>query len=398
MTDATAAAPQITSAAPARPRGRHWMILLSFLILVVGPTALCGWYLWERAADRYVSTAGFSVRTEEASTAFESLVGRSGLSGSSSSDTDILYDFIQSQELVRQVEQNLDLRTIWSRVPPEQDPIFAYHPPGTIEDLTTYWQRMVKVYNVGATGLLELRVQAFTPEEAQLIAQEVYDRSSDMINELSAIARADTTRYAREELDTALDRLKDARAAITQFRNQTQIVDPAASIQSQMGILSSLQGELAQTLIDLDLLQQTARSNDPRIIQAERRIEAIETRIAEERSKLGLGRSDTPEGGDTAENTDEEAAAFADLVGEYERLSVDLSFAEQSYTAALAAYDTSLAEGRRQSRYLAAHIRPTLAESSIHPERLKLTALVGLFAFLSWGLLVLAAYALRDRR
>ncbi|WP_220748757.1 MULTISPECIES: capsule biosynthesis protein [Jannaschia] len=390
----------MTSAAPAQPRGRHWLITLSFLLLVVAPTALCAWYLWERAADRYVSTAGFSVRTEEAGSAIESLAGITGLSGSSSSDTDILYDFIQSQQLVRQVQDSLDLRTIWSKVPPDQDPIYAYHPPGTIEDLTAYWRRMVKVYNIGSTGLLELRVQAFDPDDAQRIAQEIQARSSDMINELSAIAREDATRYARDELDGAVERLKVARQAITRFRNRTQIVDPQASIQSQMGILSSLQGELAQTLIDLDILVQTAPANDPRIVQLKRRIETIESRIAEERSKLGLGsRPRNDEGqdeGGTAEGG--ELDAFADLVGEYESLIVDLNFAEQSYTAALAGYDSSLAESRRQSRYLAAHVRPTLAESAAHPERTKLISLVALFSFLAWGIIVLAAYALRDRR
>ncbi len=392
MTDNTPA--ELSAAAPARPRGRHWMILLTFLIFVVGPTALTAWYMWERAADRYVSIAGFSVRTEESSSAIESLVGLSGLSGSSSSDTDILYDFIQSQELVREVDAELDLRSIWSSADPDLDPIFAYHPPGTIEDLTKYWRRMVKVYNVGSTGLLELRVQAFTPQEAQRIAQMAYDQSSEMINELSAIAREDSTRYARDELDAAVERLKTAREAITQFRNRTQIVNPEASIQSQMGILSSLQSDLANTLIDLDLLLQTSRESDPRVIQAQQRIEAIETRIADERTKLGLGSTN----GVATEAQDNDTDAFADLIGEYERLIVDQTFAEQSYTAALAAYDSSLAQGRRQSRYLAAHVRPTLAESSVHPERIKITSLVALFAFLSWGILTLAAYALRDRR
>jgi capsular polysaccharide transport system permease protein len=89
---------------------------------------------------------------------------------------------------------------------------------------------------------------------------------------------------------------------------------------------------------------------------------------------------------------------FADLVGEYERLVVDQQFAEQTYTAALASFDEAVAEARRQSRYLAAHVRPTLAESPVHPRRLQLTALVALFSFLIWGITVLAVYALRDRR
>jgi capsular polysaccharide transport system permease protein len=43
-------------------------------------------------------------------------------------------------------------------------------------------------------------------------------------------------------------------------------------------------------------------------------------------------------------------------------------------------------------------VQPTLAERSVVPDRMLLVGLVALFAFLIWGVLVLAAYALRDRR
>ena len=386
MTDSSAS---LSPSVPASLRGRHLGAMLSFVFLVVGPTVLTGWYMWTQAADRYVSTVGFSVRTEEIGSAFELLGGVAEMSGSSSSDTDILYSYIQSQELVRQIDGDIDLRSLWSKVSDDVDPVFAYHRPGTIEDLTAYWNRMVKVYNDGATGLLELEVQAFDPEDARLIAQHIYDRSSAMINALSAIAREDATRYARDELEATVQRLKEARETITRFRNVTQIVDPAASIQSQLGILTALQGQLAQGLVDLDILRQTTNESDPRLTQAVRRTEVIRERIDQEREKFGIGsRSEA--------QTDE--AAFADLIGEYERLTVDLEFAQQSYTAALAAYDTAQAEARRQSRYLAAHIRPTLAEASTRPRRFEITALTALFSFLAWGILVLAAYALRDRR
>lgn len=209
-----------------------------------------------------------------------------------------------------------------------------------------------------------------------------------MINRLSAIARDDATRYAREELDQAIDRLKSAREALTRFRNRSQIVDPSASIQGQMGILTSLQQQLAQTLIDLDILRMTSQESDPRITQAERRVRVIEDRIEQERRKLGMG---TTEG--TADDN-----AFANLMGEFERLNVDLQFAEQSYKSALAAYDAALAEAQRQSRYLAAHVNPTLPEAATRPDRLLLLGMVALFSLLIWAISVLAAYALRDRR
>lgn len=384
MTDTAA---RIDTVPRARLRLRHFLVFFSFLLIVVAPTALAGWYLWTRAVDRYVSSVGFSVRTEEAGSAIETLVGIAQLSGSSGSDTEILYRFIQSQELVEDADAALDLRALWSKADPDLDPIYAYHTPGTIEDLVRYWSRMVNVYN-DDSGLLELQVQAFTPEDARTIAAFVFDQSTEMINRLSAIARSDATRYAREELTQAETRLASAREALTRFRNATQIVDPSASVQSQMGLLSSLQLQLAQTLIDLDIMRQTASATDPRVTQMERRVEVIEARIAEEREKLGLGAGGASSG----------TEAFADLVGRFEQLSAERDFAEQSYTAARAAYDIALAEARRQNRYLAAHVRPTLAQSADHPRRITITALVALFAFLLWAILVLAGYALRDRR
>jgi capsular polysaccharide transport system permease protein len=382
----TTQSPELDAVPRSRMRKRHWLTIFTFLLFVILPTLLAAWYMWGRASDRYVSTVGFSVRTEEAGSAIEMLGGIAELSSSSSSDTEILYNFIQSQELVAQIDAKIDLRTIWEKGDPDKDPLFAYHAPGTIEDLVTYWRRMVNVYDDG--GLLELKVKAFTAEDAHTIATLIFEDSSKMINRLSAIARADATDYASEELDQAVERLRSAREALTRFRNRTQIVDPSASVQSQMGLLSSLQLQLAETLIDLDLISLTIQDNDPRIAQYQRRVSVIEKRIDLEREKLGIGQGI---GGEDGQN------AFADLVGDFERLTVDREFAEQSYIAALAAYDASTAEARRQSRYLAAHVRPTLAESAEYPHRYSALGLVAMFSFLIWAILVLAAYALRDR-
>jgi capsular polysaccharide transport system permease protein len=309
------------------------------------------------------------------------------LSGSGSPDEDILYEFIQSQDLVRTVDEALDLRRLWSKADPDIDPVFSYHPPGSIENLTDYWLRMVSVYNDSSTGLIELEVQAFTPQDAQNIARFIYDESSRLINRLSDIAREDATRLAREDLETAVQRLKIARSDMTKFRNLNQVVSPESTLKIQTGLLSSLEMQLAETLIDLDMLGQISTPTDPRVRQAIRRQGVIEERLKQERAKLGIG-----SGNGTADS------ALVDLVGEFESLMVDREFAEQSYAAALVSYDVAVAESRRQSRYLAAHIKPTLAETSVYPDRLLTMALVALFSLLIWAILVMVGYSLRDRR
>ena len=57
------------------------------------------------------------------------------------------------------------------------------------------------------------------------------------------------------------------------------------------------------------------------------------------------------------------------MVGDYEALRVDLEIASTAYTHTLAGYAAAEAEARRQSRYLAPHIQPTMAQESLYPRR-----------------------------
>jgi capsular polysaccharide transport system permease protein len=86
------------------------------------------------------------------------------------------------------------------------------------------------------------------------------------------------------------------------------------------------------------------------------------------------------------------------VIGAYEELRVDLEFANTTYIQALAALSAARAEARRQSRYLAPHIQPTLAESALYPRRLLLSGLTALFLMLGWGVLMLIYYNVRDNR
>jgi len=369
----------------AKPKPRHWALLWSFVLCVIAPTLIGGYYLWTRAADQYTSNLGFTVRREEAPSAVDILGGLTSLSSAASSDSDILFEFIQSQELVEKVDSALDLRSLYSRHHPT-DPVFSLSPDSSIEDLVDYWQNMVLISYAPGTGLIELQVRAFSAEEAHAIATMIFSQSSRMINELSAIAREDAMRYAREELNTAVEQLKTARQALTAFRSRTQIVDPSADIQLQMGLLNTLQQQLGTELIDYDLLLTSTQENDPRLQQSQQRINAIRERIRQEREKFGGG-------GSAAGGED-----YATLVAEFERLSVDREFAEQKYTGALQNYDIAQAEAQRQSRYLAAYVHPTLAQSPQHPRRPLLLGLTALFLLIAWAIMALILYSLRDRR
>jgi capsular polysaccharide transport system permease protein len=331
---------------------------------------------------------GFTVRAEGRSAATELLGGRSILSNASGSDSSALYEFLQSQSMVERINRRLDLSKIFSR--PVFDPVFAYDPNGTIEDLLEYWKDMVRVSYDKGTGLMEVEVHAFAPADAKAINDAILDESTQMINQMTEIGRRDATIYAKEELGVALSRLKSARKALIEFQSKTRIVDPRADLQGQMGLLNSLDAQLAQAYIELNMALETSSSEDPRMVQARRRIVVIQNLIEQERTKFGSGDSD-PNG--TAPEAD-----YPTLVGEFERLNVDVEYASKAYLTAMAALDIANAQAQRQSRYLATYSQPSLPQAALFPKRGTLLATIGMFLVLIWATCIMIYYSVRDRR
>ena len=328
------------------------------------------------------------MRSEELGGAAAGLLGAlTQAGGGSASDTDILFDYIRSQEMVAAVDKRLDLRRIYNRAAP-RDFFFTLGDDASIEALTAEWNRMVTVDFESHAGIIHVRANAFTPEDATAIARVILEESSALVNRLSEQAREDAVRFSSEELARIEEDLKIQRGRLADFRRENRLVDPSADVAGQMGLLSALQGELAKAMVERDQLLSFVGKDDQRVIQADRRIDAIETRIDAERGMLG-----TSPGSEAGSET-----GLADVVGTYEELKVDLEFANAAYTQAMAAHAAARAEARRQSRYLAAHVLPTAADQSLYPHRALLAGLALLFLTLGWGIMMLVYYNVRDSR
>ena len=362
-------------------KARGILHVMVFLIIVVLPTVLSGLYLYRIAADQFHSNAAFSVRSEDFQNPLDALGAFTQVGSSSASDSVILYDYIRSQPLMEKIDQTLDLRSIYNRHP--SDFVFSLGSDASTEDMLDYWNWMVRVAIDTNGGVMDIEVRTFDSESAQAVAQEIISESAILINDLSRIAQEDAMRFALEDVAEAEERLRELRRRIRVFRVENQIIDPEASVQSQMGVLSELQSELAVALVAKAELKEVTTEGDPRFEQIERRIRAIRSQITEERSTVSSGLG--------------VGASLSDIIGTYEELLVDLEFSEQTYTAALAAADQARAEARRKSRYVAVHIAPTSAEESLFPDRWLLTGLVLLCSFAFWSILTLIYYNVRDR-
>ncbi|WP_227428636.1 sugar transporter [Roseibaca sp. Y0-43] len=342
-------------------------------------------YLTFFAKDQYASTVGFTVRQAETSGASELMGGLTSILGAGAQNhSDLLFEFVQSQEMVQLVSEDFDLIGHYSQNWP-YDPIYSIWPSATIEDQTWFWNRMVRVTYDKASGMMVLQVRAHDPEIARELATLIIRQSEEMINRLNSEARADATRNAEADLETALERLRAAREALVKLRVQTQIVDPEADIEAQMGVLMNFQQQLAEALVEYDILSQTSELTDPRLRQLELRIEVIRERIRDERLN-GVERNVTTDGTD-----------YPNLIAQFERLEVDQAFAEIAYQAALTALDVARSNAARQSLFLANFIRPTLAQRAEYPQTIQVIGLTFFFGLMFWAVLALVYYSLRDR-
>jgi len=370
-------------AGPARVHKRHAGLFLSFVLLVIVPVIIVGSYLFGVARDQYASSIGFSVQREDNSSALSLLGGLSQITGSSSVDPIILYRYITSRDMILAVEKTVDLTQAFTRA---DDPFFTLPENPTIEDREKNWKRMVSVSVENGSGLIEIQVRAFDPKDAQAITTAIRDESDRMLNQLSATAQEDSTRYSRTELAKAADRLAKAQAGLTEFRTRTQIVDPATDFAGRMGLLNSMLAKQAEALIERDILKAGATfDGDPRLEQIELRIKVISERIEIERSRIG-----------TAD--DGASAGYAELVSQYENLQLESEFAQRAYVAALATLDAAMTKAQRNSRYLAVYMPPTLSERSQYPQRTTWTLLMAGLFFLIWSIVALIFYSIRDRR
>ena len=364
-----------------RSQLRHRFLLVAFIVTVLLPSTLSIGYVFTRASDQFQSTAAFSVKSEDMSGGLGALQAFTQVTNSSVPDSAILFDFIQSRSLVEKINNDLNLEETFNRNP--SDPIFSLGSSPTAEELLDYWRRMVHVSLDSGTNIIQVEVRAFTPADAVAITKATISHSSDLINELSSIAQDDAMRFATEELLEAETALRAIRVDLREFRTSNQIIDPTTTVSTQSGVLSALQSQLAKSLVERATVASSAQADDPRIAVLDNLISALRSQLTSERAAVGQSAGDDD--------------SLSGVVGQYEELLVDLEFAQNAYTLAMAAVKNAHAEARRQGRYLAVHIEPFEAEESRYPNRWVYSGMIMLVLLTIWSMLVLLYYNVRER-
>jgi capsular polysaccharide transport system permease protein len=379
-------------------RRRRIFAWASFVMCVIIPTALAAIYWFHFASDRYAVETKFAVRSPSStmpSGDLLSMMTTMSSAGSTSSDSYMLVDFIESRDLIDRLEDKIDLREIYNT---DQADFLTRLPDNvTVEELQDYMGRWISIYFDTASQILTLEVQAFDPEGAREVSQAILSVADDLVNEVSEQARFDSMASAEREVARIEEQLQEHRRAMVAFRDERQDVDPEASAGAQIELLGQLEGDLAAARTRMNSLLNYLSDDAPTVRVLRNEIQSLERQIADQRERLGTGGS-----GNVTANPDSPAAdaenglTLSERLGMYEGLSVDLEFLQQAYITALAAREAARLEADRQQRYIASFVRPSLPEESRYPKRVQnILVFVG-FATMLWGIALMIVYVVRE--
>lgn len=378
-TSISAIAGEANSMRPQRKRRR--MLVLSFVLMVVVPILLGGYYYAFVASDRYVSEAGFTVRGVSSGGSLDAIGAMTGLASSSSttSDSYIIMQYLHSRDIVEQLQTDMDLRQAFSFA--EIDRFSRMGRDLTIEEFVSYWMQMITTSFDSTSGVLIFRVEAFRAKDAKEIADLVLGYTQGLVNRLSEDARRDSAKFAEAEVVRAEERLRVALQHIREFREKESSIDPAASAQFDIQLVSGLESRLIDIRARMAAISGSINENAPSMIALRRQAEALEAQILE--------RADSIAGNETN-------AALSTLLAAYETLEVEKNFAEQAYASSLASLENARIEADRQQRYLAVFSSPALPQEAIYPRRITSILMLIVGCICTWGIATLLVYSVRD--
>jgi capsular polysaccharide transport system permease protein len=257
------------------------------------------------------------------------------------------------------------------------------HLPAPIEDLVTYWRGQVDAFFDPTNGTIVVKARAFTPEDALTLAQGILASSERLVNDLSARARRDALRDSEHDVRRTEQRLAAALVNLRQFRDKEGVIDPRKQADANAALDGRVRDDLVRAGTQLSTLQQYMQADAPALKLLQARIHALEAQRQTIESEV-------------TDNAASRSQALSRIMGSYEELESERSFAETAYRHALEALDRARMNADRQHLYIADFVQPRLPEKALYPRRLRSLGIVFLIAFAAWAIGCLTVRSVRD--
>jgi capsular polysaccharide transport system permease protein len=350
------------------------------LLTVVLPTLIAVVYFGLMASDAYISESRFVIRNPQhaAPSGLGALLQGTVLSRSQDETYSVL-DFFQSRDALRELDSKLHLRDAYS----SRNIDLLSRFPGldwdhSFEAFFRYYTKQIEVDYDSASSIAVLKVRAYSPEQAQQINESLLQMGERLVNNLNLHSREDLINVAEQEVRAAEANDRAAADALSKFRGQRQVFDPAHQGQLQLESVSRMEDDLQAAESELTQLLQVSPHN-PQIPALRSRIDGLRHAVADRNQRIAGGN---------------QSLASASPV--YDRLALEKDFADHQLAAALASLDSARSEANRKQLYLERLVQPNLPDSSVEPRRLRAVLTVFLLGLVLCGVVKLIVASVNE--
>jgi len=222
-------------------------ILLRFLAVLYFIALLaCVAYLWMFTQDRYVTTAAFKISQQSSGSADTGLAQMMmpGLADSGAMDSMVVVGFIDSVELLLELEQEFDLIKHYSSA--LTDPVFRLNPEDPLEDRLEYYRSRINAHFAKESGLTMLSVDTFDPELSQKVASSVLKKSEAFVNRINQSIADQQLAFIRTELDRSSERVDCLNKELLDLQNEYGFITPDQAITATVTAVHALEMEKLQ--------------------------------------------------------------------------------------------------------------------------------------------------------
>ncbi len=291
-------------------------------------------------------------------------------------------DYLRSRNVVRELDRDGWLRSIFSR--DQSDFLSRFDPAKSDDDLWLYWREMISANVDRISGLVLVRVLAFTPEDALALARAASDSTEKMIDSVSKRERRDALFSAEQELERASQRYSAALTGLRDVRNQEGTIDPEQTVKDSADILLGVMREKLSLERDYAANLTVMSANSPQQKVLSDQIRALGSQVASLTEALTSRRKD--------------AKTAAQSIEQFEKQQLEVQFSKRLLEIAQASYERARQEAERQHIYFALYVEPKKPQTAEYPRRARSVAFVGICAFSVWGVMMLALAGIKDTK
>lgn len=318
------------------------------LFLLLGtPLLILLIYFYAIGRDRYFVSSEVVVRKandgQTSALSLSSLLG--GGNQQSLEDARYLSTYLQSPQVLEDLEKSLDFKTAYAKQFPDFYP--GLMPWDRREVVYETFRKQVNVSLNETSGELTIQTLAFDPGTALKLNRFLIEQAEQFVNKLNQDVYRQQLDFVYQQVERNAKLVQTASQNLQTFQGNSQALDVRAEAQGSEGFIAALEGELAKQRVQLSTLQRQFRDQRaPEIENLQAQVQELQRQIQRERRGLvsPLGK-----------NLNQKAAKQAEL-------EAKLTFATDLYKASLTAAEQTRVDSLQQQRFMAVLSKPLRPE------------------------------------